>query len=197
MIAGLVNLAGPDTTVVLASDHGAGPTSDIFCVNAWLEQEGYLAWATPGAVPIGTVQELGFRQLARHVFELDWNRTVAYAATPSSQGIHIVTQKPDGDERMDRTTYTRLRTELAARLRAVRHPETAAPIIEQVWTRDDVFTGPYQELAPDLSFALTDGAVVSIARSDGVVKRRPERAGSPIRRDLPDQRPRDPARCRR
>ena len=41
----LVELAGPEPTVVLASDHGFGPTRDIFYVNAWLEQQGYLAWA--------------------------------------------------------------------------------------------------------------------------------------------------------
>ena len=36
---------GPTRRVVLASDHGFGPTRDVFHVNAWLEQQGYLAWA--------------------------------------------------------------------------------------------------------------------------------------------------------
>jgi predicted AlkP superfamily phosphohydrolase/phosphomutase len=178
MIAELVELAGPGATVVLASDHGGGPTSDIFCVNAWLEQQGYLAWIAPGDAPSAAVPELGFRQLARHVFELDWDRTVAYAATPSSQGIHIVTQKPDGGVRMDGAAYLRLRVEIAEGLRGLHHPSTGAPIVEEVWTRDDVFAGPYESLAPDLSFTLTDGAVVSIARADSPVKRRPDPAGS-------------------
>ena len=35
----------------LASDHGFGPTSDMFYVNAWLEQQGYLAWARRADAP--------------------------------------------------------------------------------------------------------------------------------------------------
>ena len=42
LIAGIVRAAGPDATVVLASDHGFGPTRDVFHVNSWLEQNGYL-----------------------------------------------------------------------------------------------------------------------------------------------------------
>jgi predicted AlkP superfamily phosphohydrolase/phosphomutase len=45
LIAELVTIAGPEATVVLASDHGFGPTREVFHVNSWLEREGYLAWA--------------------------------------------------------------------------------------------------------------------------------------------------------
>ena len=38
--------------------------------------------------------------MTRHVLALDWTRTVAYAATPSSQGIHIVDRLPGGEEPM-------------------------------------------------------------------------------------------------
>ena len=38
MLAELVELAGPDATVVLASDHGFGPTREVFYVNSWLER---------------------------------------------------------------------------------------------------------------------------------------------------------------
>ncbi len=47
--------------------------------------------------------------MTRHVYELDWTRTVAYAATPTSQGINIVR-----DDRRDE-----LRAELADALRRV------------------------------------------------------------------------------
>ncbi len=39
LIAGIVEAAGPEATVVLASDHGFGPTRDVFHVNSWLEQQ--------------------------------------------------------------------------------------------------------------------------------------------------------------
>jgi predicted AlkP superfamily phosphohydrolase/phosphomutase len=38
-------MAGPQATVIIASDHGFGPTRQVFHVNAWLERHGYLAWS--------------------------------------------------------------------------------------------------------------------------------------------------------
>ena len=49
---------------------------------------------SPGPRPTPPSREqdpqIGFSQMMRHVFTLDWTKTVAYAATPSSQGIHLV-----------------------------------------------------------------------------------------------------------
>ena len=99
LLAAIVELAGPDPTVVVASDHGFGPTRDLFYVNAWLEQQGYLAWAETDAAAPEQDPQIGFSQMMRHVFTLDWTKTVAYAATPSSQGIHLV--RREGDARSE------------------------------------------------------------------------------------------------
>src|SRR5262249_53902134 len=48
ILAGMLDLAGPETTVIVASDHGFGPTSEVFYVNSWLEREGFLGWADAG-----------------------------------------------------------------------------------------------------------------------------------------------------
>jgi predicted AlkP superfamily phosphohydrolase/phosphomutase len=172
MIAGTVALAGPDATVVLASDHGFGPTWDVFYLNQWLEQQGYLAWADGSAAPPADTPQIGFGQMTRHVFELDWERTVAYAATPSSQGIHIVRQPPGGGARMSEERIERIRAELLDGLRQLRHPLSGDPLVSDVWTQDEGFAGPHQELAPDLSIELADGGAVSILRSDSLVRRR-------------------------
>ena len=44
----MCELAGPEATVVIASDHGFGPTYDVLHINTWLEQHGYLAWSEAG-----------------------------------------------------------------------------------------------------------------------------------------------------
>jgi predicted AlkP superfamily phosphohydrolase/phosphomutase len=171
MMAELVALAGRDVTVVLASDHGFGPTLDVFYLNAWLEQRGYLAWADADPVDADVTPRVGFGGMTRHIFELDWERTVAYAATPSSQGINIVRRSADGD-------YGALRRRLAEELLEVRHPLTGAPVVREVVTREEAFAGPHEDLAPDLSLVLEDGAAVSILRSEEIVRRRPEPKGS-------------------
>jgi predicted AlkP superfamily phosphohydrolase/phosphomutase len=177
IIRDLVELAGPEPTVVLASDHGFGPSWDVFYVNAWLEEQGYLVWAEGDASDGVDTPQLGFGQMTRHVFQLDWSRTVAYAATPSSHGVHIV-RTAEGKPPMSSDTYERLTREIADGLRTIRHPVSGRPLVTDVQLRADAFAGPYEELAPDLSLVLADGAAVSILRSDTLVRTRSEPNGN-------------------
>jgi predicted AlkP superfamily phosphohydrolase/phosphomutase len=177
IVAELVTIGGLDCTVVIASDHGFGPSWDVFYVNAWLEEHGYLAWADePGAAAPDSTQ-VGFSQMTRHVYELDWQRTVAYAATPSSQGIHIV-RHAEGRPPMTDADYEQLVKEIGDKVRDVRNPTTGRPLVTEVHTRAQTFAGPYEQLAPDLSLALADGAAISILRSPTLVKTRSEPNGN-------------------
>jgi predicted AlkP superfamily phosphohydrolase/phosphomutase len=178
IVAELVELAGPDATVVLASDHGFGPTLDVFHVNSWLEREGYLSWAQAenGAAPEDATK-VGFAQVTRHVHAVDWDRTLAYAATPSSQGINIVSRVPGTDEALPEEARLRIAAELTERLQTLRRPRDGAPLVTEVWARERAFPGPHAQLGPDLSLELTDGGTISILPSDTLVARRPEPRG--------------------
>jgi predicted AlkP superfamily phosphohydrolase/phosphomutase len=161
MLAEIVALAG-ESTVIVASDHGFGPTRDLFHVNAWLEQRGYLAWREAGE--IASEPQIGFAQMTRHVYELDWERTVAYAGTPTSQGINVLDDARRG--------------EIADALRHERNPATGRPLVREVLTREEAFPGPYGDLAPDLFLALEDGVALSILRSDELWRRRAHVSGN-------------------
>ncbi|HEY0584133.1 MAG TPA: alkaline phosphatase family protein, partial [Chloroflexota bacterium] len=76
LLADLVELAGPDVTVVVASDHGGGPARDIFCLNTWLEHHGFLKWTSTTAARTAASPPLGIRHITAHVNELDWERTL-------------------------------------------------------------------------------------------------------------------------
>ncbi|HTQ67175.1 MAG TPA: alkaline phosphatase family protein [Solirubrobacteraceae bacterium] len=177
LIAGIVEQAGPEATIVLASDHGFGPTRDVFHVNTWLEQQGYLTWAGEDSPEDRGDTEVGFAEMTRHVHALDWSRTVAYAATPSSQGINIVERLPGGDQPMPEDVRAKIAQEIAAALREVRRPHDGAALVEEVWTREQAFSGPFEQLGPDLSLVLADGGTMSILPSETVVARRPEARG--------------------
>lgn len=43
-IGELCAIAGPQTNVIVMSDHGFGPNEGVFKLNTWLEREGYLTW---------------------------------------------------------------------------------------------------------------------------------------------------------
>lgn len=177
MIGRIIDLAGDGATIVLGSDHGFGPTEDIFYVNSWLAQEGFLAWADDQQSASGEIPMVGFGQMTRHVYQLDWTRTRAYAATPSSQGIHIVTHPPDAAA-MSRAEYLAVRDGIVAKLLELRNPRTGNPYVSKVWTKEEAFSGPFDAVAPDLTLTLADGAAISILRSDTIFAQRPEPRGN-------------------
>jgi len=177
LLAEAVERAGPEATVVLASDHGFGPQTGTFFVNAWLEQRGYLTWASEtrrAAEP----EALGIEQLARHVYLLDWEKTRAFAPTPSSNGIHIVRKGPGHPNGVTDEEYPAFRAKLADELRSFTLEATGQRIVSSVWTRDEVFEGPFKPLAPDLTLDLADGGLVSILASDSVYMARSGTAGT-------------------
>ncbi len=177
LIGEIVELAGPQATVVLASDHGFGPTRDVFHVNSWLESKGYLTWADEETeLPARDDTDVGFAEMTRHVHALDWSRTIAYAATPSSQGINIVERVPGTDEPLPEETRAKVAIELAEALLQLRRPD-GEPAVAEVWTREQAFAGPYERYGPDVSMVLADGATMSILPSDTLLARRPQVRG--------------------
>src|SRR5262249_8721742 len=171
-------MAGDEARVVIASDHGFGPTKQVFHLNAWLAQRGYLAWSGEGQSRPGEEGALlGVGQVARHTFLMDWSRTRAFATTPTSNGIYVV--RGDGNAAgVPDAEYHAFRERLIRELLAENDPATAAPLVATPDRREDAFPGPLSELAPDLSLSLADGGLVSILPSDRVLTPRPMVSGS-------------------
>ncbi|HUJ20474.1 MAG TPA: alkaline phosphatase family protein [Bryobacteraceae bacterium] len=174
----LCALVGPEATVLMASDHGFGPTYEVFHINAWLEMQGYLTWSeaahsrdTEGAL-------LGVGQVARHTWLLDWTRTKAFATTPTSNGIYILVNEDGNSPGVCPSEYLSFRDRLMDDLRTVRDPDTREPIVKEIWTREDAFNGPHSHAAPDLTLILRDGGLVSILPAAEAVSRRPMIAGA-------------------
>ncbi|HLV02078.1 MAG TPA: alkaline phosphatase family protein, partial [Acidobacteriota bacterium] len=73
-----------DGQTYIASDHGFGPTQDLFHINTWLEKNRYLKWADTGSGGHDTQPALlGVGQVARHTYLMDWDKTRAFATTPT------------------------------------------------------------------------------------------------------------------
>ena len=178
LLADVVDLAGAEATVVFASDHGFGPQTGTFFANAWLEQSGYLVWADRNVPRASEPEALGIEQLARHAYLLDWEKTRAYVPTPSSNGVHIVRRGPGHPRGVAEGEYEAFRQKLAAELQEATDPATGLRIVAQIWTRDEVFAGPYGDLAPDLTLELADGGLVSILASDTPFMSRSETSGT-------------------
>ena len=178
LLAAIAQRADPDTTIVLASDHGFGPQVRTFYLNAWLEQHGYLAWAEGDGAQPSSTKVLGVGQIARHGFLLNWQHTKAYAPLPSGNGIHIVQASDDHPHGVSETERDRLCDQIKAELLEVREPVSGEPVVAQVWKREEVFAGPCLNLAPDLTVVLQDGGLISILNSPEVVVPRPQPSGT-------------------
>ncbi|MBZ0168031.1 Type I phosphodiesterase / nucleotide pyrophosphatase [Candidatus Methylomirabilis lanthanidiphila] len=180
IIAEAVTLAGEDANVFFVSDHGFGPSDNIFYVNSWLHQNGYLKWAGNGAPNEQAAGALGLNlgMIGSMDRLIDWSGTTAYARTPSSYGIHICVAGTRGEEGVPPADYLPFRQRLADALRAFTDPATGQPVVTRVWTREEAFSGPLADIAPDLTFALRNGGAPSTVPSDTALHRRAETIGS-------------------
>ena len=175
-IGQVLALAGPDTRVFIASDHGFGASVEIFFVNVWLYEHGYLQWGEAGAVPDDGEQILAQRMRTQYGL-LDWAKTTAYALTPSSNGIYIRVARRPGQPGIRPEEYEAFRRTLVESLLAFRDPESGEPVVTRAMTREEAFPGRYMDLAPDVTLVLRDHGLVSILNADAPLKRRGEPKG--------------------
>ena len=180
IIAEIVALAGDAANVFMVSDHGFGPSQEIFYVNNWLSQNGYLTWTGNGPENQDTSTELGLSlgMLGSLDSMIDWARTTAYARTPYSYGIHICVGGRRGREGIDEAEYPVFRKRLMDALGRFSDPKSKELIVTDVWTREEAFPGTLTDLAPDLTFWLRDGGVPSTVKSDALLRHRAEPVGS-------------------
>ncbi|HXK62050.1 MAG TPA: alkaline phosphatase family protein [Acidobacteriota bacterium] len=175
-IGEILEAAGADAWIIVASDHGFGPTSEIFYANVLLHQHGYLEWA-------GNAEQ---DQLGRQANEghrsplvyFDWARTTACALTPGSNGIYFTPRPGFGTAASPNSEYRTFRDEVAEVFLSFRHPDDGGQVVTQVLTAEEAFPGRYMDRAPDLTLVLRDRGFLSVLNSDCVVRSRKEIAGT-------------------
>jgi predicted AlkP superfamily phosphohydrolase/phosphomutase len=177
LIAGLVEVAGPDTRLLITSDHGFGPSDEIFYVNTWLAQNGFLTWRDDAPIAAeGFINPEGMKSAA---FLFDWARTDAYSLTPGSNGVYL--RAPAGGQAAAGAETARLadvRRRIIDGLLQVTNPKTGEKVVRRAMTREEAFPGPHSHLAADLTLVLRDYGFVSVTRSEEAVKVRREIAGA-------------------
>lgn len=147
----LVDAAGPDTTVLLVSDHGGLPIYRLVYLNAWLRAQGYLQ-------PRET-DEPG------RALKFDWDRT--RAAMFGTGGIWLNVQGRDPRGVVDPgAAYEALRHEIAHKLLAWCDPTDGRPVVKQVFWGENVFGEGARQHGPDLITAFHPG--YGLGRGEGL-----------------------------
>jgi predicted AlkP superfamily phosphohydrolase/phosphomutase len=174
----MVEKAGSEATVILVSDHGFGPSEDIFYINTWLEKKGLLTWK-PGVERDRTVKDVRIPKPNEFVAKLDWKKTKAISCTMMSNGIYIPVAGQRGPDGVNPSEYEKVRSEITRLLLDdCKHPVTGAPMVKRVATREEVYGGRFCHRAPDLTFFLADDSFAAQTPSEEVMIHRDEVMGS-------------------
>ncbi len=169
----MVDAAGPDTDIFFTSDHGFGDTVEFVYLNEWLGRNGYLAWKHDD---VGDTAQLTPDKIKNHLSMVDWQNTLAYCPTPSSNAIYVKRAKGDSHGVKD-GEYLDFVLELRDKLLAYRDPADNGQVFVGVDTNKLEGT-PYVEPSPDLTVHLRDHGFVSILKSTDVVIPRKEADGT-------------------
>lgn len=189
----LLAAAPADAAVAVVSDHGSGGASNVAVhLNRRLAECGLLQFrASDGSPALASrvrsaalrmvphrLQGRALRRLPRTAGRLEgqyrfggleWAQTVAFSEELDyhpNVWLNLAGREPDGV--VDASDYARRRAEVTEALVSWKHPD-GRPVVARVWPREDLYTGPAVESAPDLllELALLDGYTPSCLRSDG------------------------------
>lgn len=178
-----------NTTLIILSDHGFGPISYQFYINVWLKKIGLLKLKKYAVMKYRLQEKLKIslkHSLLRfgkrmgmtdvmnkvtklHVFNMnneraynlvDWSKTMAFSSWTNGEEIILINLKgrePEGIVNPG-SEYEELRDFIIKRLEEIRG-ENGEKIVDRAYKREELYSGPYVYLAPDIQFTTLDMSV--------------------------------------
>ena len=131
-------LIDSDTTLIVASDHGFTHLTHEVYLNKWLEEEGWLEYATEDHEELGDIDET----------------TRAYSLIPGRLFLNMEGREPDGA--VPEAEYEAVRDDLIADLEALTGPD-GRQVCRKIVRGEDAFSGDETAIAPDLVVIPADG----------------------------------------
>lgn len=165
----ILQLVDRNTTLFIISDHGFQACDIQFSMNEWLDIVGLLNYSSGrSSALIKYLKSLDspllwklrrwYRRSALGQFkilsstkEIDWHNTKAYCPFDNQQAIsvNLIGREKNGIIKPGKE-YKQLLNLLKEMLSELKEPKTGAKVAKQVFLKEEYFTGPFMELAPDL-----------------------------------------------
>jgi len=157
VLGDVLRTTGPDDTVLVVSDHGFDTFRRAVHVNAWLRKHGYLELKDPAAPRGGEL-----------LSDIDWSKTQAYAI-----GFGAIYINEKGREQKGIVSpgegSARVKAGISAGLKEWRDEKYGEPVITNVYSGEDIFSGPYKAMSPDLYIGFNRGYRASWQTAMGAV----------------------------
>ncbi len=196
-LAKLVDALPDDVTLIVMSDHGAGPIVKTVYLDRWLAQQGWLHYkqgkeltlrdhmrrlARKGVknsfylaqrfLPVsvkGFLKRFTGAHAAVETFmeqaEIDWRRTKAYSVgNLGNINLNIKGRDPEGVIEPDQVEA--FIQELTNALYQLRDPDTGERMVARVMRREEIYTGPLIDRAPDLLIRWVDDKYLAVKDYD-------------------------------
>jgi predicted AlkP superfamily phosphohydrolase/phosphomutase len=142
LVGRVLDAVGSDAFVIVCSDHGFGSFQRGVHLNGWLRANGFLT-LKPGANG-----EEFFK-------EVDWGQTRAYAL--GLGGIYLNRRGREASGILDDTEATEAARDIARGLTGLMDPDRGARAVERVVAREEIYSGPFTNQAPDLLVCTSNG----------------------------------------
>jgi len=134
--------------VMIVSDHGFNAFNRGFHLNSWLHKEGYLELKD------------GKKESEKWYADVDWSKSKAYG-----QGLNGIFLNMKGREKYgivnNGNEAEKLKNEIKEKLLKVVDEKTKSKVFKSVYTKEEIYRGPYIENAPDIVVGYTIGHRVS------------------------------------
>jgi predicted AlkP superfamily phosphohydrolase/phosphomutase len=152
-----------DDTILFVSDHGFQSCSRAVNMDHLLSKFGYLHFDASNMI-YGPMQWGPIRTVARKAYDLlglhgkvslkqpvKWSQTKAYTSIRSTgEGVSINLAGREIDGIVDPADFEKVRDEVMERLSSFVDPETGKKPVKEIYKREDVFHGKFEDTAPDI-----------------------------------------------
>ncbi len=146
---------GPDTTLVVMSDHGFTSWRRAVNLNSWLRDHGFLA-----------VKDPNLRDDPGFYGNVDWSRTKAYGL--GLNGLYINLQGREKQGIVPPSQRRALMEQIRKELLATRDPKNGNPAVTKVYFSEDVYDHRgYLSLGPDIQVGYAKMYRVSFPSATG------------------------------
>jgi len=175
VIAWIIKQMGPETPVMVVSDHGFAWTPRELDLCGWLVANGFLV--PPPGVSLRRRMRLTIRQavfrsaLGRRLWRglaglwrrktgtqaqpyrlmpIDWQRSKTWPATPGEYGIRINSTRLHPEGIVGPAEYDQVADALVEGLAALKDAQTGQPVFETVARAEKLYSGEFTARAPDI-----------------------------------------------
>jgi len=171
-----------DDLVMFMSDHGHQACTRTCTMDKILQHLGYLSLSR-GSFAFNLIRWGPGRRIARRIYDLlklhgkisipaspvEWSQTRAYTSVVSTgEGVSVNLKGREPKGIVEQRDYERVRSDVAQALSEFRDPETGAAPIHKIYRKEEVLSGEFLDVAPDL--LLVPAPFYSLTHARGMVE---------------------------